>query len=975
MHRQYGRKKTPVTILAMSIGLALQLTALAASAQDAATAQGGEASGEELDAIKVVGFRASLIRALDEKRDSAEQIDAIVAEDIGKFPDQNLAESLQRIPGVSIDRDAGEGRSITVRGLGPDFTRVRLNGMEALSTTGGTDSSGGANRGRGFDFNVFASELFSNLTVRKTQSAEIDEGSLGATVDLRAGRPFDYRTFTATVSGQMSYNDLSGDWDPRFAGLISNVWADGRIGAALSVAYSERGLLEEGFSAVRWEPSTASGGFCSPVGVTPASTAPGSSAANCAAGIARPANTASNVSAYNTAMAPGVFHPRLPRYGRLTHEQERTGVTGSLQFRLTDDTTLSVDALYSKLEATRQEDFLETISFSRTAAQGGKPQTEVVAAEVDGRGNLVYGVFNNVDVRSESRYDQLETTFTQVGFDLQTRLGDRVTMNAQAGRSKSEFRNPLQTTVTLDIQNVDGYSWDFRGNSRVPAISYPFDVNSPTAWQWISSPAANSTGSEIRIRPLGADNEFQNAKVNLIFDINETFALKAGVVWKEYDFETFEFRRANETRVPGLPAGVSVADITRTFSGFGSGLGQPRGNANGWLIPDLNAIARLFNIYCNCDPTPGTSGDGDDFRLGSITVGNARGNNFAVTETDEGGYVQLDFDTDFIGRRLRGNIGVRHASTEVAATGYLATGGGSRVVVKNRYTDTLPSLNLAWDLADDLVLRFGAAKVMARPQLPSLNPGGTVNTTLRTITTGNPMLDPFRATTYDLSAEWYFGDNALLGVALFYKDIDTYIQTLRETRPYNTTGLPLELLNPVGLPADTPFDITSPVNTPGGPLKGFEINYQQLFTFLPGIWSGFGVLLNYTHVESDIDYAISPTSSLYVTENLVNLSPDAWNATLYYENKRFSARVSGSYRDDYLQVVPGRNGNDVEGKRETFNLDASLKFNVTDNFSVTLEGINLTDEFNDQFVDASGDRASVYHHTGRQFFVGARYAF
>jgi iron complex outermembrane receptor protein len=550
MHRQYGRKKTPVTILAMSIGLALQLTALAASAQDAATApaQADEPDGEELDAIKVVGFRASLIRALDEKRDSAEQIDAIVAEDIGKFPDQNLAESLQRIPGVSIDRDAGEGRSITVRGLGPDFTRVRLNGMEALSTTGGTDSSGGANRGRGFDFNVFASELFSNLTVRKTQSAEIDEGSLGATVDLRAGRPFDYRKFTATVSGQMSYNDLSGSWDPRFAGLISNVWADGRIGAALSVAYSERGLLEEGFSAVRWEPSRSSGGFCSPVGVTPASTAPGASAANCATGIPRPANTASNVDAYNTAMGANVFHPRLPRYGRLTHEQERTGVTGSLQFRLTDDTTLSVDAMYSKLEATRREDFLETISFSRTAAQGGKPQTEVVAAEVDSRGNLVYGVFNNVDVRSESRYDQLETTFMQVGFDLQTRLSDRVTMNAQAGRSKSEFRNPLQTTVTLDIQNVDGYSWDFRGNDRTPAISYPFDVNSPTAWQWISSPAANSTGSEIRIRPLGADNEFQNAKVNLIFDINETFALKAGLVWKEYDFETFEFRRANETR-------------------------------------------------------------------------------------------------------------------------------------------------------------------------------------------------------------------------------------------------------------------------------------------------------------------------------------------------------------------------------------------------------------------------------------------
>ena len=296
MHRQYGSKKTPVTMLAASIALALQLTALSAAAQQTPAAEAAP-DGDELDKIEVVGFRASLIKALDEKRESAEQIDAIVAEDIGKFPDQNLAESLQRIPGVSIDRDAGEGRSITVRGLGPDFTRVRLNGMEALSTTGGTDSSGGANRGRGFDFNVFASELFNNLTVRKTQSAEVDEGSLGATVDLRTGRPFDYRKFTATVNGQMSYNDLSGEWDPRISGLISNTWADGRIGAAMSVSYSERSLLEEGFSAVRWEPTSASGGFCSPVGVAPASTAPGASAVNCATGIPRPGNTAANVSA------------------------------------------------------------------------------------------------------------------------------------------------------------------------------------------------------------------------------------------------------------------------------------------------------------------------------------------------------------------------------------------------------------------------------------------------------------------------------------------------------------------------------------------------------------------------------------------------------------------------------------------------------------------------------------------------------
>ncbi len=148
-------------------------------------------------------------------------VDAIVAEDIGKFPDLNLAESLQRIPGVVITREAGEGRNISVRGLGPDFTRVRINGMEALTTVGAGDQSGGTNRGRGFDFNVFASDLFSQLVVRKTASADVEEGSLGATVDLRTARPFDYDGFTFAASGQAGYNQMAEKADPRLAALVS----------------------------------------------------------------------------------------------------------------------------------------------------------------------------------------------------------------------------------------------------------------------------------------------------------------------------------------------------------------------------------------------------------------------------------------------------------------------------------------------------------------------------------------------------------------------------------------------------------------------------------------------------------------------------------------------------------------------------------------------------------------------------------
>lgn len=189
-------RKTPVTLLALAIGLALSGHA---AAQDATQAPAEPTV--DLGTVTVTGYRASVEKALDIKRGEAGVVDAIVAEDIGKFPDLNLAESLQRIPGVVITRDAGEGRNISVRGLGPDFTRVRVNGMEALTTVGSSDQSGGTNRGRGFDFNVFASDLFTQLIVRKTAQADVEEGSLGATVDLRTACPFDYEGLTIAASG------------------------------------------------------------------------------------------------------------------------------------------------------------------------------------------------------------------------------------------------------------------------------------------------------------------------------------------------------------------------------------------------------------------------------------------------------------------------------------------------------------------------------------------------------------------------------------------------------------------------------------------------------------------------------------------------------------------------------------------------------------------------------------------------------
>ena len=987
---QSGPRALRRTLFAGASGLAVALS-LGAGAAAAQTAP-EDPQAVQVDEVIVTGFRASLNAGLDAKRRDANVVDVIVAEDIADFPDLNLAEAIQRVPGVAIDRDAGEGRSITVRGLGSDFTRTRINGMEAQATAGGTDSSGGANRGRGFDFNVFASELFNSITVRKTAAAETEEGSLGATVDLQATRPFSYRGFTVAASAQAGYNDLSENWNPRAAFLISDTFgANDEFGALVSLAYSQRNILEEGFSSVRWAPAFgtgSSGGFCSPLGVAPQnpgnSGSNGSSAANCSTGNPRPANTPGNIAAYNTANQNDVFIPRLPRYGRLTHEQDRLGVTGAFQWRPADSTLFSLDILYSKLDATRQEDFLEALSFSRNAAAGGQTQVIVNDAVVE-NGMLVYGLFDNVDIRSESRFDELSTEFLQISLTAEHDFSDRLRGSYYYGRADSNFNNPVQTTVTLDRRDTDGYSWDFRGNPNAPVINYGFDVTDPAAWSWsaIGSPLPRS---EIRLRPNGVDTLFESAQADLEYDAQDWLTLKTGINWKTYDSRSYEFRRTDETVVPVLPGGTTVADISNLLTGFGVGL-IPGGTDSTWLRPDLNAIASLFNIYCNCD----TGVAGGDFTLGSITVGNARGGNRYVREEDLAVYVQADFNTDLMGMPFRGNVGVRQVNTDLYAEGYSSTGGGTLVSGENSYQDTLPSLNLVIEPVEDLLIRFGAAKVMARPQINNslsganyLVPTTSLNATGPnfTATIGNVKLEPFRATTYDLSVEWYFGQESLLSFAWFYKDIDTYIQVFRQDLPYSD----LTTLNPSAFAPGfctgacspgTIFALTSAVNTEGGPLKGFEISYQQPFRFLPGLLGNTGVQMNYTHVESEIDYCNNATCSSFVTADLINLSPQSWNATLYYEDDKFSARISGSARDGYIQNVPGRNGNAVEGKMDTFNVDASASYQLTEQVELTFEAINLTDEFNHQFVGDGADRqsTSVYHHTGRQYFFGARYRF
>jgi TonB-dependent receptor len=930
-------------------GAAISALAIGLIAVGAAHAQ----AANDVEEVVVTGFRGSLQQALELKKDSAISADTILAEDIGKFPDLNLSESIQRIPGVALARDGGEGKNISVRGLGPQFTRVRINGMEALSTTGSSDANGGVNRGRIFDFNVFASDLFNSITVAKTAEAATEEGSLGATVDLLTAKPFNYNGFTMVGSAQAGYNDLSEKLNPRGAFLISNTWMDGTFGALLSVAYSKREIKDVGTSTVRWATGNAF--------------APGFRSVTPTAGV-------------TLAQANAAYHPRFPRFDDYTATSERLGVTGSIQWRPTDRTQASLDVLYADFKGTREERYLEAPSFSvggactaATTANGtcGIAQTDVTAATIDSSNTLIKGTFNNVDLRVEDRFDKLQTKFNQVTFNFEHEFNDQWKADFVAGHATSKFDNPVQTTLTFDQLNIQNYSYDY-SQGRVPLLSYgSANLTSPTSWVL----------TQVRERPQTADNTYDTVQANIYFSPMEALKLSGGVNWKKYDFETTELRRSNGTTanqeavIPAGLAAIPLASYSKVSNLNVSGLGAPAGTTISWLVPNLDVANGLLGLY---DQTA----FGGAFRLGREP---ALGNNNSVSEEDKGVYGQADWRTEIGGMAVRGNVGVRYIKTEQSAAGYTFLSGAPLLInVDREYSDTLPSVNLVIEPVQNLLVRFAAAKVMSRPNLAQLVPGATVNVSgaNRTVTAGNPLLDPFRAKAYDVSFEWYFNRDSLISLALFKKDIGSFVQTKQSISTFSN--------NPFGIPdsvaqaacgalagcdtTTTQWTFSVPVNTPGGPVKGFELSYQQAFTDLPWLLKNTGVLLNYTSVKSSIDY-VNGAGVVVATDDLTGLSRKSYNATVYYEDDRISARVSAAHRSRYLTRVPGAEaGTDVDGTNGTLNVDASFQYTWNDHLKFTVEGINLTDEFQDQFNDSS-NRVSFYHHTGREFLLGVRYTY
>jgi TonB-dependent receptor len=569
------------------------------------------------------------------------------------------------------------------------------------------------------------------------------------------------------------------------------------------------------------------------------------------------------------------------------------------------------------------------------------------------------------------------------------------------------------------MDSPQNFTFDDRAHGEMPVMDFGFDVADPANWTTVKGFSA------IRHYERYVRNTYDSIRADFDWQVNDQFNVGFGGTLRRFGFYTQQAERNTDTLNPTLlEAGSTTAAVSKVVP-FGQGLKTPDGTVTSFLVPDIDKFNDLLGFECDCNNKYG------DWRL--TTKRNGGQNSYGVNEYDKGLYLQFDFNSQLFGRELRGNAGTRVAFTNVTANG--TSQAGRPIVGKNAYTDWLPSLNLNYEVLPDLFIRLGASRVIARPLLGNLSPTITSisvpsngDNSGASFTVGNPQLSPFRSSNIDLSYEWYFTRSSLFSVAVFKKDVSNFPQTVLFAAPLSqfvdaatAQAIRAQFTNVnqlAYLDANNPFIARQYRDAPGGYIKGIEVNFQQNFTFLPSFLKNFGVLFNYTHIKSELNYILDPgaVSAAGVQTRpqvlgkgpFLGVSPDAINATLFYETKGFRARVSVAQRAGYSSTYPLAAGscspglttvgtglppttnpatvtesvgcdspliNDFGFSQSTTNVDASISLNLIAGLSITAEGLNLTNQTSNRYAYSGQEAVSQYGSSGRVYRLGARFSF
>lgn len=877
-----------------------------------------EPSAEPASALEVIAVRANadlqqrhatphhLAAAKTQKRQAMITQDSLVAEDITDFPALNLANSLLRVPGITITREWGEGRQISLRGLGPDFTRVQVNGMEALGTSSSPmDARGAVARTRAFDFNIFAAELFNQIEVRKSYSAEQEEGGIAGTVNLRTAKPFDYSGAKADISAQLGTNSNTKSTDPRFSAVFSNIWSD--VGALISVTYSSRSTNEYGSNTTRWRRES------------------GKKAAD-------PTNTA-----LQSLLDSGeLWFPRGQRFSVWENEQNRLGVAAALQYQPNQQFNLVLDWMHGKLENQLAEHHM--------AVKDNTLVKDLIWRNNQGNKDVIYASYHNASWRNENRQDYNASVFEQISLTADWQPTADLRLSAMLGHSSSDYRQPLLTKLNIEAKQQASIITDFTGDAFYGrSYSNDFDVTALSGYNV----------RDIFFQSNFIYSDFDNAKLDVDYQLSARSALKFGLHHKKFSNSGFQ------QEASGFPATSATPQNQGVFSLRPQQVQLFRGHpGQSWLEGNIAAVQAFYGLA--------------DFALTEAdTIASSV---YALTEQTDAGYLQYLTEVDLVSAPLRISLGLRYFNTEMRSQGFSGIGQAHADIVRH-YSSYLPSLDLLYEFADDMLWRFGLSKNMTRPSLSDLALFTKVPQTslgqndIGQISIGNPDLKPFTSKNLDMALEWYFSDTGLLAAALFYKDIDHFIAT--ETRPikYRELGLPAALL-PEGKTLDDVFNLSSPQNAGPSPIKGVELALQRDLDFLPAPLHQSGIIANYTWALGRTLYRNVRNSGQDQYKAFSGLSKHSYNLTLYYETQRWGARLSTAYRSAYISAVEsGSIDDDERGYHATTHVDFSAFYRLNAHIKLNFEAINLTNVREELYSDSS-DRAYNTTYSGRTYMLG-----
>ncbi|MEW6981818.1 TonB-dependent receptor [Colwelliaceae bacterium 6471] len=992
-HLNFSKKRLAVYIsAALTAGLSTNIMAEEAAAN--------ETKEQEIEVITVTGIKGSLLRSMDLKRNTSGVMDAISSEEMGKFPDTNLAESLQRITGVSVSRENGEGSQITVRGFGPQFNMVTLNGRQ-MAGTGFT---------RSFNFENLSSEGVSTLEVYKSARADVPTGGLGATVNIVTSKPFQNRgeKFSFMAKGIHDTSVEAGDdLTPEIAGIYSNTFDDDRFGVSANFSYQRRDFQRQSANVRSWI-------------VDPSLTVDDENIID-----NRPMDADGNAipmfTDENGELTTASFFPQEISFAKDDVERERTNAQITFQFAATDDLIFTLDHTISNAVTGNN-----SLSWGMwNGSFGGNANSY----ELDENGTAIYYNSAGDDGSFTSFRETTEVDSAATGFNVEWFATDNLSFNFDAHTSKTTTDNGMDSglganaRIILGSADLANKEYFFR-EGDIPG----YNINWNNGSQEV---APNQIGSNFSIftRTPG-ESEVSQVQFDGTWLVEYDFGLRTVKFGTAYTKQSLSgWGGSNNANAPGFNNGtfaeifpdgmferVDLSDFLDEFS-FGSG-----GVAPGYAYTfDLDEAFSRQLAYLTSDVI-----GSDVYQVGSFGS-----DKFPINKIEEETislYVSTEWEFEISDYYVEVNLGVRYEETDIVSPAkskvaelvYWAGGsewltqfasGGEFVEVdfEGNYDLLLPMLDIKVDLNDDLVARASWGQTITRPGLGdmlgnlSLTPSPKLGS--RSGSRGNPNLKPFKSTNFDLSLEYYYGEASYASIGLFWKDVDDWIDNSNVTTTYDglhdvylgqrwnnaveailargeqatDAAIYNEIVaNGVGIgennrilpdAATDPlieWDISSPENVGTRKVNGIEVAIQHLFGD-----SGFGVGFNATYVDGDVEYDNYVLASQAVLPGL----SDSANLQGFYEKDGLSVKLTGAWRDQYLigQGLPDSGATAPPQYADDFlQWDLSVNYDINESMTVFFEGVNLTNETERQFSRFESQFLEANQY-GPRYVLGFRY--